>query len=37
MKYPELGFMIEQEVPGEVREAFDFLVANGFDGHLMKA
>lgn len=36
MKYPELGFMIEQEVPSEVRSSFEFLVEQGFDGHLMK-
>jgi uncharacterized SAM-binding protein YcdF (DUF218 family) len=34
--YPGLGFQIEQEIPGEVWEAYEALVALGFDGHLVK-
>ncbi|MFJ6019967.1 YdcF family protein [Nocardiopsis alba] len=35
MEYPKLGFAIEQEVPREVREAYEFLVASGFDSRLI--
>jgi uncharacterized SAM-binding protein YcdF (DUF218 family) len=37
MKYPELGFMVEQEVPHEVRSSFDFLIEHGFNGHLVRS
>jgi uncharacterized SAM-binding protein YcdF (DUF218 family) len=33
--YPDLGFQIAQEIPGEVWEAFEALVELGFDGHLV--
>lgn len=33
--YPERGFMIPQEVPANVREAFDVLVAAGYRQHLL--
>lgn len=36
MVYPALGFMIEQEVPAPVKEAFDLLVAAGYTRHLTK-
>ena len=35
LEYPRLGFMIPQEVPVEVRRAYDFLVAAGFTHHLL--
>lgn len=35
MKYPALGFMIPQEIPPEVMEAFELLVAAGYTGHLL--
>ncbi|PWV47333.1 uncharacterized SAM-binding protein YcdF (DUF218 family) [Nocardiopsis sp. L17-MgMaSL7] len=35
MEYPARGFSIPQEVPDRVREAYTFLVAAGFDGHLI--
>jgi uncharacterized SAM-binding protein YcdF (DUF218 family) len=34
-EYPKRGFMIEQEVPAGVREAWEVLVRAGFDGHLV--
>ncbi|MEN8680901.1 MAG: YdcF family protein [Akkermansiaceae bacterium] len=37
MEYPELGFMIEQEIPPKVRKSFDFLIERGFDGHLIRS
>jgi uncharacterized SAM-binding protein YcdF (DUF218 family) len=33
--YPARGFQIEQEIPHDVRRAFDELVAAGFDTHLI--
>ncbi|MEU2944118.1 YdcF family protein [Nocardiopsis alba] len=36
MEYPKLGFAIEQEVPREVREAYEFLVSSGFDSRLIR-
>ena len=36
MEYPELGFAIEQEVPRDVRDAYESLVASGFDGRLVQ-
>jgi uncharacterized SAM-binding protein YcdF (DUF218 family) len=34
--YPEKGFQIYQEIPDDVWEAFEQLVAMGFDKHLVK-
>jgi uncharacterized SAM-binding protein YcdF (DUF218 family) len=34
--YPEKGFQVYQEIPAEIWEAFEKLVALGFDKHLMK-
>lgn len=34
--YPAIGFQIHQAIPGEVWEAYERLVALGFDQHLMK-
>ena len=34
--YPSLGFQIAQEIPDEVWEAYETLVALGYDKHLMK-
>lgn len=35
-RYPEKGFQVYQEIPAEVWEACERLVALGFDKHLMK-
>ncbi|WP_374225719.1 YdcF family protein [Nocardiopsis sp. B62] len=35
MEYPARGFCVPQEVPDRVREAYAYLVAAGFDGHLI--
>lgn len=35
MEYPKRGFMIEQEVPGGVVQAWEFLVSAGYRGHLL--
>lgn len=34
--YPSLGFQIAQEIPAEVWQAYETLVALGYDQHLMK-
>lgn len=34
--YPEKGFQVYQEIPGDVWKAFEELVAAGYDQHLMK-
>jgi uncharacterized SAM-binding protein YcdF (DUF218 family) len=34
-EYPAKGFQIPQEIPDDVWEAFEKLVAAGFDGHLI--
>lgn len=34
--YPERGFQIPQEIPGEVWAAYEGLVAAGYDKHLIK-
>jgi uncharacterized SAM-binding protein YcdF (DUF218 family) len=34
--YPEKGFQIYQEIPPEIWEAYEKLIAAGFDKHLMK-
>ncbi|WP_017536554.1 YdcF family protein [Nocardiopsis alba] len=36
MEYPKLGFAIEQEVRREVREAYESLVASGYDSRLIR-
>jgi uncharacterized SAM-binding protein YcdF (DUF218 family) len=35
IEYPKLGFSVEQDVPGEVYEAFERLVRAGFDRRLL--
>ena len=35
MEYPKLGLAIDQEVPREVRLAYDSLVESGFDSRLI--
>jgi uncharacterized SAM-binding protein YcdF (DUF218 family) len=35
MLYPKKGFQIYQDIPPDVKEAFDELVALGFTGHLI--
>ncbi|MEO8822095.1 MAG: YdcF family protein [Ginsengibacter sp.] len=35
-EYPAKGFQVYQEIPGDVWNAFEKLVALGFDKHLMK-
>jgi len=34
-EYPRMGFQIEQEIPAEVRAAYEALVAAGYDRHLI--
>jgi uncharacterized SAM-binding protein YcdF (DUF218 family) len=34
--YPEKGFQVYQEIPEDVWQAFETLVAEGYDQHLMK-
>ncbi|HSN09694.1 MAG TPA: YdcF family protein [Hanamia sp.] len=34
--YPEKGFQVYQEIPADIWDAFEKLVAMGFDKHLMK-
>ena len=34
--YPEKGFQVYQEIPDDVWKAFEELVAEGYDQHLMK-
>ncbi|MBX2925393.1 MAG: YdcF family protein [Chitinophagaceae bacterium] len=34
--YPEKGFQVYQEIPGEIWNAYEKLVALGFDRHLIK-
>lgn len=34
--YPEKGFQVYQEIPGEILQAYEQLVKYGFDKHLMK-
>ncbi|WP_262391196.1 ElyC/SanA/YdcF family protein [Nocardiopsis sp. CNR-923] len=36
MEYPKLGFAIDQDVPLVVREAYESLVASGFDSRLIQ-
>ncbi|KYP13294.1 YdcF family protein [Flavihumibacter sp. CACIAM 22H1] len=35
-EYPAKGFQIEQPIPAEVWEAYELLVSNGYDQHLIK-
>ena len=35
-EFPKRGFQIEQEIPDDVWEAFEALVAMGYDKHLLK-
>jgi uncharacterized SAM-binding protein YcdF (DUF218 family) len=34
--YPEKGFQVYQEIPADVWQAYEQLIASGFDKHLMK-
>jgi len=34
--YPEKGFQVYQEIPADIWQAFEQLVASGFDNHLMR-
>jgi uncharacterized SAM-binding protein YcdF (DUF218 family) len=34
--YPEKGYQVFQEIPADVWQAYEQLIAAGFDGHLMK-
>ena len=34
--YPEKGFQVYQEIPGEIWNAYEKLIALGYDKHLMK-
>jgi uncharacterized SAM-binding protein YcdF (DUF218 family) len=34
--YPEMGFQIPQEIPAKVWDAYEKLVAAGFDKHLVR-
>lgn len=36
IEYPKLGFQIPQEIPDNVREAFEELIKRGFTKHLIK-
>ena len=36
MKYPEKGFQIYQEVPPDISDAYDQLIASGFNKHMMQ-
>jgi hypothetical protein len=35
-EYPKLGFQIEQDMPDEVWEAYEYLVAQGYINRLIK-
>ncbi|MCX5336855.1 YdcF family protein [Streptomyces sp. NBC_00140] len=35
IEYPKLGFAVEQDVPGDVHDAFERLLRAGFDGRLI--
>ncbi|MFH9662970.1 YdcF family protein [Streptomyces sp. NPDC017248] len=35
IEYPKLGFAVEQDVPGDVREAYERLLRAGFDSRLI--
>lgn len=34
--YPEKGFQVHQEIPTDIWQAYEQLIASGFDKHLMK-
>jgi len=34
--YPQKGYQVFQEIPADVWQAYEQLIASGFDGHLMK-
>ena len=34
-EYPKLGYQIEQEIPDDVWQAYEFLVAAGYDSKLI--
>jgi uncharacterized SAM-binding protein YcdF (DUF218 family) len=36
LEYPKLNFQIEQKVPSEVRDAYEYLVSLGYTKHLIK-
>ena len=35
IEYPKLGFAVEQDVPGDVRDAYERLLGAGFDSRLI--
>jgi len=35
-EYPKLGFQIEQDIPGEVWEAYEYLVEEGYTNRLIQ-
>jgi hypothetical protein len=35
IEYPKLGFAIEQDVPGDVYDAYERLLRSGFDSRLI--
>lgn len=35
-EYPKSGFQITQQIPDKVQEAYDTLILNGFDQHLIR-
>ncbi|MFD9947154.1 YdcF family protein [Nonomuraea sp. NPDC059023] len=37
MEYPKLGFAIEQDIPQDVRDAYEALVRAGYDGSLISS
>jgi len=36
IEYPKLGFQIAQDVPKDVKKAYEYLISRGFNKHLMK-
>lgn len=36
-EFPKLGFQIEQDIPSDVWEAFEALVARGYDKYLLNS
>jgi len=36
IEYPKLGYQAEIELPEEVLESYEYLIAEGFDSHLIK-
>lgn len=37
IEYPALGFAVEQDVPGDVHDAYERLLRSGFDSRLLRA